>query len=471
MVVTWEPPVTEARREEYRQAVEEFLDSPSTTRATIECGLEFHQAHMPIRNPAGGVSSPGGSLQDLLARLELARFARDRLAAVPYTRKTNEPPYKFTLMHLSLFIYGQLPQLDGFRYKMQGVSRLEVDSVEPFLKRCLRGVKHAQPGGERASLSRKRKATKTPSDRSDANHDDDPQDETHHPTMQSGIGSVSEVPRNRAETDMARERDGGVCVVTQSVDPDVCHILPFTLNNTSDNIEATRNVFSTLRNLMSPETQGRLIDLLCPTHNELGSSDKTWNMITLNTQLHRYWSKAYFGLKLVEENNEPEPPKDAEDEEFTTIQVEWRWLPNKIPKALEKSLGPISSAKGHAAREVNFESETLESMASSIHDALTRTTPISPMGATAKHSDSGRPIESGHIITLKAKREDALITKTLIQLQWIAMQMAAFSGAGEIADELDSRPPTPHLPLFPLYDEDEEEEEVQEPGLEETGHH
>jgi hypothetical protein len=249
-------------------------------------------------------------------------------------------------------------------------------------------------------------------------------------------------------------RDGGICVVTRSLCPDICHYLPFTLNNTSDNIKDTQLLFDTLDNLVSVETHERLVNLICPMHNELGSSDKSWNMVALTTQVHRYWSKAYFGFKLVEEASEPEPPsKDVEDDEFTTIQVEWHWLPNSIPEALEKSLGSIFSAKGHAAREVNFEAETLESMASSIYDALTRKGTV-----TAKHSDSGRPIESGHVGNLKAKREDVLKTKTVIQLQWIAMQMAAFSGAGETADELDSCLPTPHLLPVPLWDLGEESE-------------
>ncbi|MBE3041259.1 hypothetical protein IMZ48_01465, partial [Candidatus Bathyarchaeota archaeon] len=73
---------------------------------------------------------------------------------------------------------------------------------------------------------------------------------------------------------------------------------------------------------------------------------------------------------------------------------------------------------------------------------------VSTKGAIAR-DENGRLIESGRLLTLKVEAKDLDKAKTVIDAQWLALRMAAVSGAAEVADELDKQPP-PALLVEPL---------------------
>lgn len=85
--------------------------------------------------------------------------------------------------------------------------------------------------------------------------------------------------------------------------------------------------------MISDDMKQRLITLFAPRGGGLGASDKAWNMVSLNTQVHRYWSKGFFGLKWVGCEEDPlemvtdtrtalkgEDPEEGK--KYATFQVE-----------------------------------------------------------------------------------------------------------------------------------------------------
>ena len=177
---------------------------------------------------------------------------------------------------------------------------------------------------------------------------------------------------------------------------------------------------------LGPKLVTRLRDLLGPLDTINGTSDFDWNMICLAPYLHRYWSKAYFGLKWVE-NSKPEPSFMEDNVEYSHYQVEWNWLPAKISHKFEKFLCGPQGPKGNGPRMVDLEAAEIEPGWIS-----------SPADAPAI---SARPLESGHILKLKAKTADLEKTQTLIEAQWIVLKIAVLCGAADVADKLDGNPP------------------------------
>lgn len=200
----------------------------------------------------------------------------------------------------------------------------------------------------------------------------------------------------------------------------------------------------------------KVAELLAPLSGELGGSDKAWNMLSLNTQLHRYWRKAYFGLRWVGVEDyalEPVPgtrdvPKGeaaVEGERYASLRVEWHWLPDSIPDALRSHLYLPKGGKCNARRLLDLDSsEAIESLVHSLRGPISRPNLISTKGATAR-DENGHLLESGRVLSLKVDPKDLDKMKAIIEAQWLVVQIAALSGAGEVADELDKDPPPPVL--------------------------
>lgn len=62
----------------------------------------------------------------------------------------------------------------------------------------------------------------------------------------------------------------------------------------------------------------------------------SWNMLTINPQIHRQLDRAYFGLKLI--TTLPNQHEGG-NPEMEVIRVEWRWLPRKLSEALNSCQG------------------------------------------------------------------------------------------------------------------------------------
>ncbi|KAF5529363.1 hypothetical protein FPHYL_14226, partial [Fusarium phyllophilum] len=135
------------------------------------------------------------------------------------------------------------------------------------------------------------------------------------------------VYRNKKEKEKCKERDSDMCVMMKTADPDVCHILPFTFNDTLDNAKKTENVFYGVASIMGQEFFERLRGQAADMSN-LGATDRAWNMICLNPQLHRWWSKAYFGLQCL--------GIEHDEHNMATLTIQFRWMPKIRRRVYER---------------------------------------------------------------------------------------------------------------------------------------
>ncbi|KAL6410089.1 hypothetical protein AUP68_06499 [Ilyonectria robusta] len=106
-------------------------------------------------------------------------------------------------------------------------------------------------------------------------------------------GDQGETQGDRAERDKCYNQDHGRCVVTGISNPHVCHIIPYTWNNTAYRQQYARRLTLALILVSHENTHLHVLQ------QGIGSSDKVWNMVSLSPLLHFWWSKGFFAFKCM----------------------------------------------------------------------------------------------------------------------------------------------------------------------------
>lgn len=198
-------------------------------------------------------------------------------------------------------------------------------------------------------------------------------------------------------------RDGNACVLMQTAMPEVCHILPFSMSATG----AALDFFS--------KKCGHLIygllhgtdhyKTLTDMSKNCGWSDKAWNMLCLNHQLHAWWAEGYFALKYL-----GSIPKSKE---ASIVQLQFHWMPRIGLDCQQNCTIP----------------EALEAMQRTVSDCNEF--------VKATRASSGPSLATGQVFEIPVHPEEAPKMKLMIDLQWAMIRLAALSGAAGHIDELD----------------------------------
>ncbi|KAH7308662.1 hypothetical protein B0I35DRAFT_442389, partial [Stachybotrys elegans] len=143
-------------------------------------------------------------------------------------------------------------------------------------------------------------------------------------------GKGKKVYHSKKQRDLCLERDGNACVVTGEGKPQVCHIIPFTWNNSTGNVEKTGKVIEGVRSLFGDGFMDAIPGLEDDLrgHDKLGSSDRSWNMVPLNPKLHASWGNASWGF-------EPEPEVTMVNGKYRVVCI-FRWMPQRDKEFAQK---------------------------------------------------------------------------------------------------------------------------------------
>jgi hypothetical protein len=217
------------------------------------------------------------------------------------------------------------------------------------------------------------------------------------------LDSTGKRRRDEAEAAERKRLDNNACLITSTADPEVCHIIPFASCARPNTLANFCHYLTDASWIISPSSDDEsTINLLA---REVGGSDKAWNMLCLNQQLHYWWGKPYFGLKYLESEIPTENP------DVTIIAVQFQWLP-KLQNRM-----------------------TLQRDAESIKQFLESET-VPKGGVIKAFRGSGHPVQSGDIFRIKVSTTDADKMRQALNLQWALVRIAALSGGAE-ALELD----------------------------------
>ncbi|EEU40443.1 uncharacterized protein NECHADRAFT_76718 [Fusarium vanettenii 77-13-4] len=220
--------------------------------------------------------------------------------------------------------------------------------------------------------------------------------------------------RDKDERDKCFERDGKACVLMRTVDPHVCHIIPFSWNNKELNIRKTGLVFGHAEAFLGQDWRRKyqtyLQNPVCP-----GGSDKAWNMICLDMQMQTWWSKARFGLKCLGLRT------TTKDESVVTLQ--FNWMPQSAMKPTDQM-----TLQG---RDNDFDRMVKSARAFYEGGSFPSPQEFGTMAALSAASASAAPILSGDLVEVKMLSSETHLFKAMIEFQWAMIVVAAFSGAGE----------------------------------------
>lgn len=154
-------------------------------------------------------------------------------------------------------------------------------------------------------------------------------------------------------------------------------------------------------------------------NDELGRSDKAWNMLPISPQLHRYWSKPYWAIKFIGITPLYQGPEEADVKQIVTMRFQWLRHKNGDPK-----------------RHINVDNNNdcqimLDGLAS---DSITC---LGFEGMVTAHCGrSNQPIVSGQDFNVVLDTvEDADKMKKMLEIQWACITIAAMCGAAGPRDD------------------------------------
>jgi hypothetical protein len=134
-----------------------------------------------------------------------------------------------------------------------------------------------------------------------------------------------------AEKLRCRKRYLFQCIFIGSGFGEVAHTTPFSWNKDQQAIRATRRSLRACQVFFDESRKKELYHLLANLA-EPGSSNKYWNMLYVNDQIHSYSGRACFGLQClgVEPHQESKKAKDPqgseEEEQLWDVVIEFVWL-------------------------------------------------------------------------------------------------------------------------------------------------
>ncbi|KAH6955654.1 hypothetical protein BKA56DRAFT_563545 [Ilyonectria sp. MPI-CAGE-AT-0026] len=237
-------------------------------------------------------------------------------------------------------------------------------------------------------------------------------------TAQGGSGQ-GETQRDRAERDKCYNQDHGRCVVTGLSNPHVCHIIPYTWNNTAYRHQRA-SWFTLALTLVSPRNP-----YLHVLQQGIGSSDKAWNMVSLSPLLHFWWLKGFFAFKCMGIT-----PVDGSDN-LSEITLQFRWMP--------RSPNPDASRFIKQDEQPDANRDFLSKLTHYYSDAcgVEGCIDCPHTAAIAAHNiETDHRIVSGDLIKVRRNTDVAERFKSMIDIQWALICAAAMSGAAQAPELL-----------------------------------
>jgi len=296
--------------------------------------------------------------------------------------------------------------------------------------------------------------------------------------------SGEEINRGKQEKDERRLLDHTRCIILGTGNPEVCHIVPFSVNSKEDQQRKFKGylgpaifcIFTeTLQWVDEPpeispdnnspedsvkddeievdeeddeievdeeddemeievignESPSTLFAIFCRKifASKAGISDKSWNEICLNRQLHDWWGQGFFALKPLGIDGKFQSKatnKKGHVTTYTRVKVQFHWMPRYTNLAHTISEGITPRA--------------LSSLVGKTFGDLDLTDDSNPVFALDRKVSVSHLVETGDIFYLKVELRYADRMLAALQIQWAAIKILAMAGGAESLDDVGDHP-------------------------------
>ncbi|CAK7274727.1 hypothetical protein SEPCBS119000_006321 [Sporothrix epigloea] len=212
----------------------------------------------------------------------------------------------------------------------------------------------------------------------------------------AGIILASPTTRSRNAAIRAKARDGNVCLLTGTENPEAAHIYPFSAGLKRESTQIDH--IATLASFWGQERA----DAWRSQFRSSRVTESPKNLLSLNNQIHFWWGAGRLALR----------PMQTLDP--CTIKVQLHWLRRSARRPTMLSNGSLDDISALCGGGTDFESWGRPPVA---------------------HRKSGLPLETGQIFTIRADDPQDLPSFELLEMQWDLLRIAAMSGAAEAQDE------------------------------------
>ncbi|KAF8451657.1 hypothetical protein BGX38DRAFT_1259469 [Terfezia claveryi] len=143
---------------------------------------------------------------------------------------------------------------------------------------------------------------------------------------QSATSSGSQSTRT---WELALARDDNSCVLTWRINPEVAHIVPFSLGRLGGLLRQTMpNIEAILRVLAGPKVVRNLEQYLLQGHGSRNQIDRVENLICLSPDAHYYFGSGYIVLEPVED---PLAGIQSSTDVLSSYDVRFSWVTGNRP--------------------------------------------------------------------------------------------------------------------------------------------
>ena len=216
--------------------------------------------------------------------------------------------------------------------------------------------------------------------------------------------------RSDKEKNKRKVLDDDRCIVLGTAHPDICHIIPHSFNKTPLKVAWLQENLDSVAPFFNLDDT----DLHTLFSHRVGVSDRRWNLVSLEKQLHDWWGRFYFAFKYLGTTE----PLAGNDEAIATLKIQFHWMPRKADN-----------------NYLTTEERTAQNWTAQFKASYGDPTTTKPSCAITRPAN-GRIIKTGDLfyVRIAEKKLDKMVHAFAVQ--WALTKILAMAGgAGVLATE------------------------------------
>jgi hypothetical protein len=272
-----------------------------------------------------------------------------------------------------------------------------------------------------------------------------------------------EVTRDNNEKAERARLDNHRCVVLGTGNAEICHIIPFSANSKDEYRVRFRKYFGSALPCMFSDALEQHDDsgddsgdssgddemdldsedldpltkftLQCRDvfASKPGISDRAWNQISLNRQLHKWWSEGFLAFEPLyidyDFTFKGDTPSVGAPKTFTRIKLQFHWMPRR------KDLGSEAPTL-----EISKKSQNREALSSILGKTYGDLDPANPVFAENRQISICHHLQTGDIFYVNVEYRCADRMLAAFKLQWATIMIYSIAGGAESLKDVGDHP-------------------------------